>query len=122
MTSAHILVVDDDESVRVVTHEMLLRLGYSVTDAENGTDALAAMGEQEFDLVLLDLGMPYMTGEEVYAEMQERNLTTPVVFMTGVASDEARQIAERSADTIGILSKPFPMRKLESTLEEILAT
>ncbi len=121
MAAPHILVVDDDESVRTVTQEMLLRLGYTASSVNSGVDALSIMLEEQFDVVLLDLAMPHMTGEEVFAEMQQRRSSLPVVFMTGVASEEVALIADAAQTPTSVLSKPFPMRTLETTLEDILA-
>ena len=59
---ARILVVDDQEAVRDFTQKILVRAGYEVALAGNGAEALAALDEADFDLILMDAHMPVMTG------------------------------------------------------------
>ena len=70
-----ILVVDDQEAVREFTRKILVRAGYEVGVAGNGAEALAALDETDFDLVLMDAQMPVMTGEA--ATRQIRALEGP---------------------------------------------
>lgn len=68
---ARILIADDEEAVRLVCREMLKQLSYEVAEAAGGAEALALLVEQDFDLVLVDLQMPDMTGLELIRRINE---------------------------------------------------
>ena len=116
-----ILVVDDDEAVRCVTFEMLKRLGFDVTTAESGESALEQASHQSFDLVLLDLAMPTMSGMEVFDSLQAIEPDARVIFMTGYSRDEFSDLLADNAATTSVLSKPFPMQELKTSVESMLA-
>jgi CheY-like chemotaxis protein/HPt (histidine-containing phosphotransfer) domain-containing protein len=106
---ARILVVDDQEAVREFTRKILVRAGYEVALAGNGVEALAALGEGDFDLVLMDAQMPVMTGEA--ATRQIRALagprsTIPIIAFSG---DEQSLAAAGANDHI---DKPFTRAEL----------
>ena len=116
-----ILVVDDDEAVRSVTFEMLKRLGFDVTTADSGATALEEVSHQSFDLVLLDLAMPNMSGVEVFTSLKALKPESRVIFMTGYSKDEFSDLLSENEDTTSVLSKPFPMQELKSSIENMLA-
>jgi len=60
--SARILIVDDESTIRLTLGTLLKRVGYEVTSAENGHEAIALLEQQRFDLMLVDLKMPEMDG------------------------------------------------------------
>lgn len=113
-----VLVVDDEPVVRTVLHRCLERAGYAVTEAENGRVALDCLrAGPPFDLVLLDLTMPHLSGEETLALLHEHGYSAPVVVMSGYAESDA---AERFAMPMirGYLEKPFD---LETVLVKVRA-
>lgn len=116
-----ILVVDDDEAVRLVTFEMLKRLGFDVTTADCGERALEQTSHQSFDLVLLDLAMPTMSGMEVFSSLREKEPEARVIFMTGYSKEEFSDVLAANQETTSVLSKPFPMQELKSSVETMLA-
>lgn len=119
MDKRRILVVDDDDAVRSVTQEMLDRLGFEVSTAASGESALEQVSHQAFDLVLLDLAMPTMSGIEVYGSLRERDASARVIFMTGYSRDDLDDLLTGDALT-GVLSKPFPLQELKSSVESML--
>ena len=121
MDKRKILVVDDDEAVRSVTFEMLKRLGFDVTTADSGATALAEASHQSFDLVLLDLARPNMSGVEVFSSLKELKPESRVIFMTGCSKDEFSDLLSDNEATISVLSKPFPMQELKVSVESMLA-
>ncbi len=121
MEKHRILVVDDDEAVRSVTFEMLKRLGFDVTTADCGASALEEASHQSFDLVLLDLAMPKMSGVEVFSSLKEIEPDARVIFMTGYSRDEFSDLLAENEDTTAVLSKPFPMQELKVSVENMLA-
>jgi DNA-binding response OmpR family regulator len=82
-TAAHILVVDDEPAIRLTLEAVLKRHSYRVTLAANGTEALAHLGAGYFDLLLLDLQLPDMTGEEVARQAQAAHPQVPILILTG---------------------------------------
>jgi DNA-binding NtrC family response regulator len=87
-TRTRILIVDDDETVRLSYLRSLAGARYNVTAAWDGTEALRAMEEQPFDVVLLDLRMPGMDGMSVLKAIKERWPESQVVIITGYPSLE----------------------------------
>ena len=103
-----VLVVDDDETVREVAHQILERSGLRVLRAVDGRAALAQFDVEgsEVDLVLLDVTMPVMGGAETLAALRGRGWTGPVVLMSGYSLQEANeQFGHLGA--AGFVQKPF---------------
>jgi EAL domain-containing protein (putative c-di-GMP-specific phosphodiesterase class I)/signal transduction histidine kinase/CheY-like chemotaxis protein len=123
-TGRRILVADDSAVNREVALEALSRLGCLVTLAADGREALEAVGEERFDLVLMDASMPHMDGYEAAAEIRRREADarrrTPIVALTahvvGSAADRWRE-----AGMDGMLSKPFTLAALAAKLAEFVA-
>jgi signal transduction histidine kinase/CheY-like chemotaxis protein len=112
-----VLVADDDAEVLQVTAEMLCQLGYSVTTARCGQDALALL-DAEPAIVVLDYAMPSMTGLEVAAAMRDRGFTGPIILATGYADlSEAEQFELDALQ--GVLNKPYTIRDLEALLARV---
>ena len=105
----NILVVEDDPDVRRVIVECLGLIGYSVREAPNGTQGLAAMAESRPDLLVVDYAMPDMTGAEVISKAREMWSDLPVILATGYADMAA---VERLAGKPAILRKPFDITTL----------
>jgi signal transduction histidine kinase/ActR/RegA family two-component response regulator len=104
-----ILVVEDDPDVRRVIVECLGLIGYSVTEASNGAEGLAAIGLSKPDLLVVDYAMPDMTGAEVISKAREMVGDLPVILATGYADMAA---VERLAGKPAILRKPFDINSL----------
>ena len=107
--SRNILVVEDDADVRRVIVECLGLIGYSVTEAANGTEGLAAIALSKPDLLVIDYAMPDMTGAEVISKAREMVGDLPVILATGYADMAA---VERLAGRPAILRKPFDINSL----------
>jgi putative two-component system response regulator len=110
-----VLVVDDDLQNRKVLDSFLRSENYCVTEAENGEQALAALREQEFDLVLLDVMMPGMNGFEVCRRIKSRDSTrfTPVILVTAL-DDSKSKIQGIESGTDDFLTKPFDFEELSA--------
>ncbi|MBI2768131.1 MAG: response regulator [Burkholderiales bacterium] len=107
--ASNILVVEDDADVRRVIVECLGLIGYSVTEAPNGTEGLAAIARSRPDLLVVDYAMPDMTGAEVISRAREMVGDLPVILATGYADMAA---VERLAGKPAILRKPFDITTL----------
>lgn len=105
----HILIIEDDLSIGNLLEEALLREGYRVTRAYSGTEALLTLERNQTrpDLVLLDLMLPGLSGEEVLPRIRE----LPVIVLSAKADvgHKAELLLEGAADYI---TKPFEMREL----------
>jgi DNA-binding response OmpR family regulator len=86
--SAHVLIVDDEATIRLTLGTLLKRAGYEVVPAENGHEAVALLERQNFDLMLVDLKMPEMDGMQVVAEARRRQPDLAIIVLTGHGSLE----------------------------------
>jgi DNA-binding response OmpR family regulator len=114
MAKKKILAVDDDATALGALRQILAQKGYDVTTAGNGEDALAILsGEAAFDLVILDVAMPGMTGYEVCRALRQESRTQdlPVIFLT--AKGRLMDMAEgENAGSDLYLIKPVLATKL----------
>ena len=116
-----VLVVDDEESVRLLAASMLRKMGYSVLSAAGGRDALRLMHDhfEEIAMVLLDLTMPDMDGEETLREIRRFNPSVPVVLSSGYNEQSlTSRIVEQGL--AGFLSKPYHFEDLASAVRRAL--
>lgn len=118
LSSAHILVVDDDERLRGLLQRYLTEAGFRVTTAANAKDAREKMAGLQFDLLVLDLMMPGESGLELTRDLRRTN-DVPILLLTamGEASDRISGF-EHGADDY--LAKPFEPRELVLRIESIL--
>ncbi len=123
--SGRVLLVDDDETVRLLGREMLERLGFQVSVVSNGSDALKEISTQpsgeEWSLVMLDLTMPGMSGLEVLAKIHDLQPGLPVLMSSGYAEEEVRQQLSRE-DMFAFLAKPYTLAELRSALRAVLSS
>ncbi len=84
--AARILVVDDEGAIRYSISKTLQRVGYQVSSAASGEEALLMLDEMPFDVVLTDIRMPGLSGVELLAKIKERAPDTVVILMTAYAS------------------------------------
>jgi CheY-like chemotaxis protein len=104
--SHHILVVDDEPDIRALLDAALSGEGYRVSTASTGQDAWATITGDRPRLVLLDLYMPEMSGQELLARLRAAQIRVPVVFMS--AGDAVRREAQVHG-VEGYLAKPFEL-------------
>ena len=116
-----ILLVEDDETLRLVIGRMLERLGFSVLPAANGAEALAIFEAQSqcVDLLLTDVVMPELGGPELVERLADRGVLIPVIFMSGY-SDQAVLRRLTVSPTTQLLRKPFTLDVLLKAVREIL--
>ena len=103
---ANILVVDDEEVVRLLFKETLEELGHNAITAENAAIALEVVKERDLDLVFLDLKMPGMDGAELFRQIKAVKPRLPVAIITGYPDSDmmARALAQ---GPFGVMNKPF---------------
>jgi two-component system, cell cycle sensor histidine kinase and response regulator CckA len=116
------LVVDDEAAVRTVTSEVLRSLGYRVLEADGGAAACHLLRSHgaEVQVVLLDLAMPDMNGEEALRELKKIRAEVPVILLTAYAQDEFRA-RFLPGDLAGFVAKPFAREELVEALTKLSA-
>jgi signal transduction histidine kinase len=117
----HILLVEDDPSVRRLSREILVRLGYSVTEAASGRAGLALGSDdtRHFDLALCDVILGDMSGPAVYEALRALRPTVKVLYMSGYA-DEAIVRTGVLNEGQPFLQKPFTPRDLAVKVRDVL--
>jgi signal transduction histidine kinase/CheY-like chemotaxis protein len=123
MPSLRILLAEDNKVNQILATEMLRQQGHRVTLAVNGREALEALAREDFDLVLLDVQMPEMDGEEVASRVRRgetRDACVPIVALTAhaLAGDRERFIAAGMDD---YLAKPFELAALRQVILRALS-
>jgi two-component system cell cycle sensor histidine kinase/response regulator CckA len=104
--SERILVADDDPTMRAQVIALLSEAGYSVVTVADGAEAVATAAREDFDLVLLDVVMPKLGGQQAFAQIHARRPHLPCLFATGYAADLLPLGVHLDA-TIELLHKPY---------------
>ena len=107
----HVLLIDDDASVRSVASALLRKRGFQVTEAVDGAEGVSRFSAdpERWSLVLLDLTMPVMSGEETLPALREVRPDVPVLMMSGYSASDAKR---HLAHSVGFLPKPFNAEEL----------
>ncbi len=113
-----ILVIDDEELIRITASALLVNLGYKVILATNGLEGVTTFQEakDEIDLVILDMIMPIMGGREAFLKLREIDPTIPVIIASGFAKEEDMS-ALKSQGVNGFLNKPFRRAELAEKVD-----
>jgi CheY-like chemotaxis protein/anti-sigma regulatory factor (Ser/Thr protein kinase) len=116
---SRILVVDDDDTTRLVIRKVLAKAGLTVSEAKDGVEALEALRNGRFDLMLLDVWMPRMTGLDLLAELRSVDQAPRVIVMTSDDAPETllKAVREQAFDYV---HKPVEPSKLLTSVREAL--
>src|SRR5258705_2170790 len=106
MSKGAILVVDDESEIREGLELLLTSEGYGVSSAETGESGLGKLGEQPFDLLLLDVSLPDRNGLDLLREVRRRDLALPIVLITAYGSIEMARAAFKSGG-MDYITKPW---------------
>jgi len=117
--AARVLIVDDDDVMRDLMKQALLRREYRVETAKDGNEALQAINAGRVDVVLLDLLMPNRDGFAVLRELQRATPAPPVIVMTGSRAVDIREEA-MALGASAYLQKPFELGQLLAEVESVL--
>lgn len=116
-----ILLVDDDATALLMYQRSLARYGYEVTAVGDGLQALEALKQSVFDLLITDHHMPHISGMDLIRGMRHQKCRIPSVLMSGHVPPEARELlAELSPGSI--LQKPFGLAQLLETVDSLLTS
>ncbi|KAJ3212150.1 kinase-regulated stress-responsive transcription factor skn7 [Dinochytrium kinnereticum] len=111
-----ILIVDDNEIVRKISSHFLKRLDCNFDVAVDGINALDLLGSNTYDLILMDIYMPRLSGIEATRSIRQRDAVTPIISMTSDPSESDRIVFFKVGMT-DTLSKPFNRDALQSIIE-----
>ena len=115
-----VLLVEDDESVRLLVRDVLEELGYKATEAADGQQALRILESgRRFDLMISDVGLPGMNGRQLAEIAREHLPDLPVLFVTGYAEGAAVRGGFLS-DNMQMITKPFQIEMLSARIREML--
>ena len=115
-----VLLVDDEELIRRVGERLLRKLGYKVAVAVDGRQAVELLREHaaDFQLVILDLVMPGLDGEETFHQLRETDPLIPIILSSGYSRDEkVKRLLMAGAN--GFLQKPFELKHLARALKQV---
>ncbi|MEC7896511.1 MAG: response regulator transcription factor [Cyanobacteriota bacterium] len=122
VSTARLLVVEDDDSIRETVQEALRAEGFDVTTCQNGSDALTLLtttAAEGIDALVLDLMLPGMGGLDLCRELRKRGITTPILVVSARDSETDRVLGlEVGADDY--LVKPFGLRELVARCRALL--
>lgn len=114
-----ILIVEDDHALADALTQSLRQLGYATDAVDNGMTADTVLRTQHFDLLILDLGLPGLSGIEVLQNLRTHNNTLPVLILTASDSVEQRvRLLDAGADDF--MSKPCSSRELEARIRALI--
>jgi DNA-binding response OmpR family regulator len=115
----HILIVEDEPNMRLGLKDNLEFEGYEVDYAPDGESGLAKILDNPYDLVLLDVMMPKMSGFDVCKTIRKKGITTPVILLTAKDQEIDKVLGlELGADDY--VTKPFSLRELLARIKAVL--
>ena len=116
---ANILVIDDEEVIRLLFKETLEELGHEVVAVGTGSEGLEMVKQHDFDLVFLDLRMPGMDGAELFGQIKTIKPNLSVTIITGYPDSDmmARALAQ---SPFGVMDKPFSMSDIVAAVNNFL--
>jgi len=118
-SQANILVIDDDETLRDWCEKILSQAGNRVATAEDGLKGLDILKKKSFDLIILDLKMPGLSGMEVLKKVNEEYPETSVVIITGQATVESA-VEGMKMGAYDFIPKPFTPESFMKAIKQVL--
>ncbi len=115
-----VLVVDDEEFIRLTLSAMLTDLGYSVVTASGGNEAISLLTKRKkFQVILLDMNMPQVGGKKVFQKIKSLKLKSKVIISSGY-NDAIIEGSTFAKQIDGFLQKPYKMEELAKKVREVL--
>lgn len=117
MNKEHILIIEDDVDVNHLVSTMLRKKSYSITQAFSGSEGMLQLNMSDFDLIILDLMLPGLTGEEIIIAIQDKDI--PVLVLSAKSSLKDRvSVLDIGADDY--MTKPFETEELLARVNSVL--
>ena len=113
-----ILAVDDEETIVKLYNNILQNMGHDLVVAHSGAEATQKVAEQQFDLLILDLVLPDMTGIDLLKQIKEKIGEVPVVIVTAKPTLESSMDAIKTGGVYDYIVKPFESRELQEIIQK----
>jgi DNA-binding response OmpR family regulator len=117
--NAHILVVEDEQKIRTALIDFLEFQGFTVTPAVDGLEAQRVVSEGKFDLILLDLMLPKISGEQLCSIWRQNTLQTPIIMVTA-KGQEKEKIKGLDLGADDYITKPFSLEEMLARIKAVL--
>ncbi|MBM4165555.1 MAG: response regulator [Ignavibacteria bacterium] len=114
-----LLIVDDEEALRNILYQELTAEGYEVDSLNEGSKVVDTLKSIQYDLLLLDISMPHMSGFEVLEKMKESHVKIKTVMLSGF-DDLKNAILATRLGAVGFISKPFRFYDVLTEVEKAL--
>ena len=118
-TATRVLVIEDDGLLRDWLKQVLLRKGYEVDMAVDGIDGLGRLAAGTYDVLILDLLMPQMSGFEVLTAMEQRSIRLPTAITSGIVIPGVHDYL-KTHPGVRLLSKPYSPQELFGVIDSLL--
>lgn len=116
-----VLYVDDEETLRSLVQDQLTLEGFSVETADDGDTAVSMVSKKTYDVILLDVRMPRMSGMEVLKHLKQKKVYSRVIMLTGVDDlGVALEAVKNGANDY--LTKPYDLTNLVKCIQRVTAT
>jgi DNA-binding NtrC family response regulator len=119
-SSPRVLVVDDDEDLRLNMEAAIRQSGIRAAGATNGSEALAAIGAQPVDCLVLDSRMPILDGIGTIVELRRRGLDIPTIFISGYWDEDKSRAEASGLVDLRVMRKPFDPERLLELIAQIV--
>jgi DNA-binding response OmpR family regulator len=113
-----LFIIEDDNHVLSMMQNYFEYLGYQIITASNGMDGLKMAESEQYDLVITDIVMPYVSGVGIITIIKDNDPDLPVIAITAYGKNPERLAAEKQADVV--LRKPFEMEVLKDHVIKLL--
>jgi len=114
-----ILVVEDEEKIRAALRDFLEFHNFEVTEAADGLEAERVTAEKRFDLILLDLMLPKISGEQLCSKWRSNGLQTPIIMLTA-KGQEKEKVSGLNMGADDYVTKPFSLEELLARINAVL--
>lgn len=114
-----ILIIDDTKNIRILTQKALVAEDYEVDLAENGFEGIKCFQENRYDLILLDIRMPYLSGTEVLKSIRDIDHIVPVIIITAYPTVK-NAVDCLKLGAVDYLRKPFTTEKIKQIVDKIM--
>lgn len=121
MSEGKVLIVEDSQDVRNVMAEIVSLFGYDVSVAGDGLEAWNKIASFSYDLIITDMGMPKMGGEDLVRNMRQEDIDTPVILVAGIDIRKAKS-SGKTLTNCRFVQKPFTIEDIRQTISLLLDT